>query len=142
MQALDVRLVPRMLCFLLIMGKLISGHPCLNLTLVLTTTTLTSSGIDHIAVDMKDQKMTVVGTVDPIAVVARLRSKPFPTVQIFSVGPAKEEKKEGEKKEGDKNDAGKRVEYPTYWYPPPPHHPHLYHLAHSAEEDPNSCIIC
>ncbi|XP_044320963.1 heavy metal-associated isoprenylated plant protein 39-like [Triticum aestivum] len=119
------------------MGKLISGHPCLNLTLVLTTTTLTSSGIDHIAVDMKDQKMTVVGTVDPIAVVARLRSKPFPTAQIFSVGPAKEEKKDV-----DKNDAGKPVEYPTYWYPPPPYHPHLYHLAHSAEEDPNSCIIC
>ena len=94
-------------------------------------------GIDHIAVDMKDQKMTVVGTVDPIAVVARLRSKPFPTAQIFSVGPAKEEKKDG-----DKNDAGKPVEYPTYWYPPPPYHPHLYHLAHSAEEDPNSCVIC
>ncbi|KAF7012033.1 hypothetical protein CFC21_026269 [Triticum aestivum] len=94
-------------------------------------------GIDHIAVDMKDQKMTVVGTVDPIAVVARLRSKPFPTAQIFSVGPAKEEKKDV-----DKNDAGKPVEYPTYWYPPPPYHPHLYHLAHSAEEDPNSCIIC
>ncbi|KAM3391032.1 hypothetical protein ACQJBY_012584 [Aegilops geniculata] len=94
-------------------------------------------GIDHIAVDMKDQKMTVVGTVDPVAVVARLRSKPFPTAQIFSVGPAKEEKKDGEKK-----DAGKPVEYPTYWYPPPPYHPHLYHLAHSAEEDPNSCVIC
>ncbi|XP_037489820.1 heavy metal-associated isoprenylated plant protein 39-like [Triticum dicoccoides] len=94
-------------------------------------------GIDHIAVDMKDEKMTVVGTVDPIAVVARLRSKPFPTAQIFSVGPAKEEKKDV-----DKNDAGKPVEYPTYWYPPPPYHPHLYHLAHSAEEDPNSCIIC
>ncbi|XBJ05671.1 hypothetical protein VPH35_024413 [Triticum aestivum] len=91
-------------------------------------------GIDHIAVDMKDQKMTVVGTVDPVAVVARLRSKPFPTAQIFSVGPAKEEKKEGEK-----NDAGKQVEYPTYWYPPPPYHPHLCHLA---EEDPNSCVIC
>ncbi|KAM3371426.1 hypothetical protein ACQJBY_018689 [Aegilops geniculata] len=94
-------------------------------------------GIDHIAVDMKDQKMTVVGTVDPVAVVAKLRSKPFPTAQIFSVGPAKEEKKDGEKKE-----AGKQVEYPTYWYPPPPYHPHLYHLAHSADEDPNSCVTC
>ena len=83
--------------------------------------------------------MTVVGTVDPVAVVARLRSKPFTTAQIFSVGPAKEEKKDGDKKEGEKNDAGKQVEYLQYWYPPPPYHPHLCHLA---EEDPNSCVIC
>ncbi|KAI5009976.1 hypothetical protein ZWY2020_012113 [Hordeum vulgare] len=99
-------------------------------------------GIDHIAVDMKDQKMTVVGTVDPIAVVAKLRSKPFPTAQIFSVGPAKEEKKDGDKKEGEKKEGDKLAAYPPYWYPPPPYHPHLHHLAHCAEEDPNSCIIC
>ncbi|VAH38427.1 unnamed protein product [Triticum turgidum subsp. durum] len=89
----------------------------------------TLHGIDQIAVDMKDQKMTVVGTVDPVDLVGRLRSKLFPTAQMLSVGPAKEEKKEGEK--------SKLVVYPPpYWYPPPP-----YHHACSGEEDPNSCII-
>ncbi|EMS65620.1 hypothetical protein TRIUR3_16636 [Triticum urartu] len=103
----------------------------------------TLHGIDHIAVDMKDQKMTVIGTVDPVVLVERLRSK-FPTAQMVTVGPAKEEKKdaakkEGEKKEGDKKEGekSKPVVYPPpYWYPPPP-----YHHACSGEEDPNSCII-
>ncbi|KAM3391040.1 hypothetical protein ACQJBY_012591 [Aegilops geniculata] len=106
----------------------------------------TLQGIDHIAVDMKDQKMTVIGTVDPVVLVERLRNK-FPTAQMISVGPAKEEKKdaakkEGEKKEGEKKEAGKEMVYsPPYWYPPPPYHPHPYHHACSADEDPNSCII-
>ena len=133
-------------------------------------------GIDQLGVDMKDQKMTIVGTVDPVAVVGKLR-KLFPGVQIVSVGPAKEEKKDdkkdaggdkkpaGDKKEGDKKDGGgdnkdgekkdggdkKQQEakppmsvyppygYAHYGYPPPP--PPRY-VVHSAEEDPNSCVIC
>ena len=105
----------------------------------------TLHGIDHIAVDMKDQKMTVIGTVDPVVLVERLRSK-FPMAQMISVGPAKEEKKdgakkEGEKKEGDKKEGDKKEQVvypPPYWYPPPP----PYHHAYSREEDPNSCVIC
>ena len=101
----------------------------------------TLQGIDHISVDTKDQKMTVIGTVDPVVLVERLRSK-FPTAQMVTVGPAKEEKKEGEtKKEGDK-DASKQEAQPQYWYALPPYHPHPYHHAYSREEDPNSCIIC
>ncbi|KAF7019381.1 hypothetical protein CFC21_032558 [Triticum aestivum] len=98
----------------------------------------TLQGIDHIAVDMKDQKMTVIGTVDPVVLVERLRSK-FPMAQMISVGPAKEEKKDGAKKEGDKKEGDKKA--PPFWYPPPPYHPHPYHHACSADEDPNSCII-
>ena len=98
----------------------------------------TLHGIDHIAVDMKDQKMTVIGTVDPVVLVERLRSK-FPMAQMISVGPAKEEKKDGAKKEGDKKEGDKKA--PPFWYPPPPYHPHPYHHACSADEDPNSCII-
>ncbi|XP_048553619.1 heavy metal-associated isoprenylated plant protein 39-like [Triticum urartu] len=49
-------------------------------------------GIDQIVVDMKDDKMTVVGTVDPVHVVGKLRRR-FCTVQVVSVGPAKEEEK-------------------------------------------------
>ncbi|XP_044968410.1 heavy metal-associated isoprenylated plant protein 39-like [Hordeum vulgare subsp. vulgare] len=103
-------------------------------------------GIDQITVDMKDQKMTVIGTVDPVHLVERLRSKFFGTAQMVSVGPAKEEKKdaakkEDEKKEADKKDAGKPPACPPYWYAlPPPYHP--YHHPCSAGEDPNSCVIC
>jgi hypothetical protein len=111
---------------------------------------------------MKDGKMTVIGTVDPVHVVAKLRSKLFPTAQILSVGPAKEEKKDdkkdggdkkagagggGDKKDGggDKKDGADKKQvvpvypYPQHWYPPPP--PPRY-AVHSAEEDPNSCVIC
>lgn len=57
--------------------------------------------------DTRDEKITVVGTADPVAVVRVLR-KLFPTAQLVSVGPAKEEKK----KDGDKKaESG----------PPPPH---------------------
>ena len=134
-------------------------------------------GIDQLGVDMKDQKMTIVGTVDPVAVVGKLR-KLFPGVQIVSVGPAKEEKKDDKKdgggdkkpagdKEGDKKDGGgdkkdgakkdggdkKQQEakppmavyppygYAHYGYPPPPPPPPRY-FVRSAEEDPNSCVIC
>uniref|UniRef100_A0ACD5WRI4 Uncharacterized protein n=1 Tax=Avena sativa TaxID=4498 RepID=A0ACD5WRI4_AVESA len=96
-------------------------------------------GIDHIAVDMKEQKMTVIGTVDPVHVVEKLRAKLFPTAQMLSVGPAKEEKKDGA---GDKSKDGSKqpVYTPPYWYPPP-HQPHPYYFVRSAEEDPNSCVI-
>ncbi|XP_037479859.1 heavy metal-associated isoprenylated plant protein 39-like [Triticum dicoccoides] len=128
-------------------------------------------GIDQLGVDMKDQKMTIVGTVDPVAVVAKLR-KLFPGVQIVSVGPAKEEKKDdkkddkkpagdkkegnkkdggGDKKDGEKKDGGDKKQqeakppmsvyppygYAHYGYPPPPRY-----FVRSAEEDPNSCVIC
>uniref|UniRef100_A0ACD5YA94 Uncharacterized protein n=1 Tax=Avena sativa TaxID=4498 RepID=A0ACD5YA94_AVESA len=108
-------------------------------------------GIDQISVDMKDQKMTVIGTVDPVKITAKLRTKLFPTAQIVSVGPAKEEKKDDKKAGGDKKDGGgdkkdgagadKKqvvpVVYPQHWYPPQPRY-----VVHSAEDDPNSCVIC
>ncbi|XP_047065604.1 heavy metal-associated isoprenylated plant protein 39-like [Lolium rigidum] len=110
-------------------------------------------GIDQITVDMKDQKMTVIGTVDPVDVVSKLRSKLFPTAQIVSVGPAKEEKKDdkkdaaagGDKKDDKKDGAGANKTqqvmpvYPHHWYPPPPQ---PRYVVHSAEDDPNSCVIC
>ncbi|KAL6123242.1 hypothetical protein ACLB2K_075764 [Fragaria x ananassa] len=72
-------------------------------------------GIDSIAADLKDQKLTVVGMMDPVAVVKKL--KKVGKVDIVSVGPAKEEKKEekkdekkDEKKEGEKKDEKKEGE--------------------------------
>ncbi|XP_021634353.1 heavy metal-associated isoprenylated plant protein 39 isoform X1 [Manihot esculenta] len=62
-------------------------------------------GVDSIAADMKEQKLTVIGQMDPVAVVKKL--KKVGKVDIISVGPAKEQKKEekkGEKKEDKKED--------------------------------------
>ena len=88
---------------------------------------------------MKDSKLTVIGLVDPVDVVAKLRR--VGAAHILSVGPAKEEKKD-EKKDGDKKDGDKKVVvYPPPWYAGQyPYYPH--YVVHSAEEDPNSCVIC
>ncbi|KAK9093507.1 hypothetical protein Syun_028418 [Stephania yunnanensis] len=61
----------------------------------------TLSGIDSIAMDMKEMKMTVIGEADPVQIVSKLR-KLWQT-SIVSVGPAKEpeKKKEEPKKEGE-----------------------------------------
>ena len=119
---------------------------------------LLSPGIDEIAVDMEEDKMTVVGTVDPVHVVRKLRRR-FCTVQVVSVGPAKEEEKkkevsvrpakeeEEEKKKkddcgcGDKKDASTLVPACLPACYPPPHHPHPCYFVHT-EEGPNACAIC
>jgi hypothetical protein len=103
---------------------------------------------------MKGSNLTVVGLADPVDVVARLRK--VAAAEIVSVGPAKEDKKEGDKKEGDKKKDDEKKQQ-VLWYPHPWHaaaaaaaaaqqyHPHPYppqYVVHSAEEDPNSCAIC
>ncbi|XP_050387679.1 heavy metal-associated isoprenylated plant protein 39 isoform X2 [Argentina anserina] len=67
----------------------------------------TLSGIDSIAMDMKEKKLTVIGSVDPVNVVSKLR-KYWPTTDIISVGPAVEPKKEEPKKEEAKKEEGKK----------------------------------
>lgn len=58
---------------------------------------------------MKEKNLTIVGTVDPISAVSKLR-KLWPTY-LISVGPAKEpEKKEEPKKEEGKKDEPKKEE--------------------------------
>lgn len=67
-------------------------------------------GIDEISIDLKGKKLTVIGTVDPVSVVSKLRKKSWP-VHIISVGPAKEpEKKEEPKKEEAKKEEPKKEE--------------------------------
>ncbi|XP_037437782.1 heavy metal-associated isoprenylated plant protein 39-like [Triticum dicoccoides] len=56
-------------------------------------------GIDALSVDMATRKMTVIGMVDPVDVVSKLR-KAW-SASLDSVGPAKEPEKEGKKKDGD-----------------------------------------
>ncbi|KAG5152794.1 hypothetical protein JHK84_029266 [Glycine max] len=56
-----------------------------------------SPGVDSIAADVTEQKLTVIGEMDAVAVVKKL--KKVGKVDIISVGPAKEEKKEEKKAE-------------------------------------------
>lgn len=65
-------------------------------------------GVDSIAADLKDQKLTVIGQMDTVAVVKRL--KKVAKVDIISVGPAKEEKKEVKKEEKKEEKKGEKKE--------------------------------
>ncbi|KAL2468738.1 Heavy metal transport/detoxification superfamily protein [Forsythia ovata] len=68
------------------------------------------TGIDEITIDVKGKKLIVIGTVDPVSVVSKLRKKNWPA-NIISVGPAKEpEKKEEPKKEESKKEEPKKEE--------------------------------
>ncbi|KAK8951261.1 hypothetical protein KSP39_PZI004426 [Platanthera zijinensis] len=129
-------------------------------------TVSTLSGIDSISMDMKEKKLTVVGAVDPVELVSKLRK--FWHAEIVSIGPAVQpsEKKDGgaaggggggggaaAKKEGGgggaaaggaekKKDPNEQIAelvraYQTY-------NPYMttHYVVHSAEENPNSCVIC
>ncbi|KAL3738193.1 hypothetical protein ACJRO7_019686 [Eucalyptus globulus] len=96
-------------------------------------------GIGSLAMDSKDNKLTVSGNIDPVKVVNKLR-KSWHT-EIVSVGAAKEDdgkKDEGKKEEGKKNDdqvANLVKAYQTY-YPMPITY---YYVLH---EKTTSCVIC
>ncbi|KAL0327754.1 UNVERIFIED_CONTAM: Heavy metal-associated isoprenylated plant protein 39 [Sesamum angustifolium] len=108
------------------------------------------SGIESLAMDMKEKKLTVVGEMDPVQVVVKLRKRWH--TDIVTVGPAKEpEKKQPEPPKKDDN-ANKTKEdekkkeseqlaellnlckkhNPCYYT-------HYFHV--SAEENPNPCVI-
>jgi hypothetical protein len=76
-------------------------------------------GVESVAMDMKEMKITVIGEADPVDVATKLRK--FGYAELLSVGPAKEEKKaEGEKKkDGGKKEEKKKAEPPkiVYLYP-------------------------
>ncbi|KAL9270045.1 Heavy metal-associated isoprenylated plant protein 39-like protein [Drosera capensis] len=73
-------------------------------------TVATLPGIDSITMDMKARQLTVIGPVDPVDVVSKLR-KFWPTTEILTVGPSKEpEKKEEPKKEEAKPEKAKKEE--------------------------------
>lgn len=102
---------------------------------------------------MKDRKMTVIGEVDPIDIVGKLR-KGWPTEIVF-VGPKEEPKKddakkkeeeekkkkeEEEKKEQQIREAEKIIkEFMEASYNRL-HIPNQYYLQ-SSEENPNACVI-
>ncbi|MBA0863383.1 hypothetical protein Goshw_020344 [Gossypium schwendimanii] len=61
-------------------------------------------GVDSIAADVKEQKLTVIGEMDTVAIAKKL--KKIGKVDIVTVGPAKEEKKD-EKKDAKKGEKKK-----------------------------------
>ncbi|XP_020573213.1 heavy metal-associated isoprenylated plant protein 39-like [Phalaenopsis equestris] len=105
-----------------------------------TVTSLT--GIDSIAMDMKEMKLTVVGAVDPIDVVTKLRCEVGGGVG--GGGGAKEGGGGGgggggaEKKKDPNEQIAELVRaYQAY-------NPYMttHYVVHSAEENPNACVIC
>ncbi|KAK0586365.1 hypothetical protein LWI29_005735 [Acer saccharum] len=108
-------------------------------------TVSTITGIESLAMDMKDQKLTVIGNIDPIEVVNKLRQKKW-HADILSVGP-KDEKKPDEKKPEEKKPDDKKKEeekiaelikaYKAY-------NPYMttHYRVMSMEENPNACVIC
>ncbi|KAL9260363.1 Heavy metal-associated isoprenylated plant protein 39-like protein [Drosera capensis] len=111
------------------------------------------SGVDSISVSMKESKLTIIGDVDPVEVVSKLRRQW--QVDIITVGPAKEEKREdgrqggggggngahGDGKIGTSGGGGgsrttpMQLAHMNYGYPAA-----YYHIP--SEENPNQCVIC
>ncbi|KAE9617394.1 hypothetical protein Lal_00034299 [Lupinus albus] len=105
------------------------------------------SGVESVSVDMKDKKLTLIGDIDAVHVVGKLRK--WCHTDILSVGPAKEEKKEESNKSDGKKDSTKVTEhvklyeaYPLNYYTRPLLYNNQYHYVTNVEEDPNGCVIC
>ncbi|KAK3020217.1 hypothetical protein RJ639_046849 [Escallonia herrerae] len=103
-----------------------------------------SQGIESLSIDMKEKKLTVIGDVDPIDVVSKLRK--YWRTDILSVGPAKEpEKKKDEvkKDDGKKKDPNEQMaELIKACNAYNAHHQHQqYYYVQCAEENPNACVI-
>ncbi|WVY96284.1 hypothetical protein V8G54_028435 [Vigna mungo] len=96
------------------------------------------AGVESVSMEMKEQKLTLIGDMDAVVVVEKLRKLCY--TEILSYGPAKVEKKdnkkEAEKKNKDQtqNIADILKTYETY-------HNH-YHCTSYVEENPNACVIC
>nr|XP_043615236.1 heavy metal-associated isoprenylated plant protein 39-like [Erigeron canadensis] len=128
-------------------------------------------GVESIAMEMKDKKLTVTGDIDPVTVVSKLRK--ICCTEIVSVGPAKEEKKDpaaDKKKEEEKKKADdkkkeeelkkKQLEealksgyipypqpYPYYQQPYTNYHqynhpPTPYYTKVVQDDTPTNCVIC
>lgn len=96
------------------------------------------AGIDSITVDMKEKKLTLVGDINLVQVVCKLR-KVWRT-EILSVGPAKEpeEKKDDAKKKDPNDQIAELVKLYKDFNP----HMTTHYFVQSSEENPNACVIC
>ncbi|XP_050372408.1 putative disease resistance RPP13-like protein 1 [Argentina anserina] len=101
-------------------------------------------GVDSISMDMKDKKLTVVGNIDIVHLLTKLRK--LCHAVILSVGPAKKKKEEGQKKEEPKKGDEKKkdpkdepVEHVTLCAS---YNPNGTGYRIHTDENPNSCVIC
>ncbi|RZB44216.1 heavy metal-associated isoprenylated plant protein 39-like isoform X1 [Glycine soja] len=105
------------------------------------------SGVESVSMDMKDQKLTLIGDVDPVVAVEKLRK--LCDTRIVSVGPAKEENEgknnevEAAENQNQNNLADSVNIYEAYHihnqYQMRQHH----YCCTSVEENPNdACVIC
>ena len=69
------------------------------------------AGVESISVDLKDMKLVLLGEIDPVRTVSKLRK--WCHTELVSVGPAKEEK---EKEEPPKVPVPVYEPYPIYYY--------------------------
>ncbi|KAH9306027.1 hypothetical protein KI387_010431 [Taxus chinensis] len=92
-------------------------------------------GVDSVAIDMKENKITVIGEADPVYLTAKLRK--FGHTELLSVGPAKEEKKEPQKQEPKKEEQTVVYVPSNYSYN---YRPYEYTVVR--DEYNNSCTIC
>ncbi|KAK4729347.1 hypothetical protein R3W88_022335 [Solanum pinnatisectum] len=92
----------------------------------------TLSGIETLSIDLKEKKLTVIGDVDPVQVVGKLK-KILLHPEILLVGPTKEPEK---KMDESKVDELVKL-YKNY-------NPNIiqHYWVYSMEENPNACIIC
>ncbi|XP_042487707.1 heavy metal-associated isoprenylated plant protein 39-like [Macadamia integrifolia] len=101
----------------------------------------TIPGIDSLAMDMEKRLMTVIGEMDPICIVGKLR-KSWPCTQIVSVGPAKEpekKKEETKKPEKKKEDPIPDIVKLGYYNPYPSYY--VVETGTVPEENPSACCV-
>ncbi|XP_014509671.1 heavy metal-associated isoprenylated plant protein 39-like isoform X2 [Vigna radiata var. radiata] len=108
------------------------------------------SGVESVSVDMKDNKMTVIGDVDSVKVAIKL--KKLCHADILSVGPAKEPKKEEKPPEPKKQPESKKDPKEEYaqllkiyeaYFNQIRQQPYPYYYNRTVEENPcASCVIC
>ncbi|CAL0303357.1 unnamed protein product [Lupinus luteus] len=103
------------------------------------------SGVESLSVDKNDKKFTLIGDIDPVQVVRKL--KKLCHVEIVSVGPAKEEKKEEPKIEDKKKDEKEIIAeilktHEAYYYHMRMAQSYPYYCYKTVEEDHSGCVIC
>ncbi|MED6203579.1 hypothetical protein PIB30_000663 [Stylosanthes scabra] len=105
------------------------------------------TGIESIAMEKKEKKMTVVGDFDAVEVVSKLR-KAWHT-DIVSLGPTTDKKDEGSKKNekekkaggGDKNNNDDPIAELVKLYKSYNPQMTMYYNVHSLEDNPNACAL-
>ncbi|BAU02236.1 hypothetical protein VIGAN_11171900 [Vigna angularis var. angularis] len=101
------------------------------------------SGVESVSVDMKDNKITVIGDVDSVKVAIKL--KKLGPADILSVGPAKEPKKEEkppEPKKDPKEEYAQLLKIYEAYFNQIRHQPYPYYYNRTVEDNPCACVIC